>query len=197
VDIQLSPARLHLVLQRVAEEPFEPESVADVPLVRFAAYTAHQRVFGWVRLRADRLTDLLNDHDELHLADVELQGLPNGLIGTVDEVLIRRHDLVAVQASGPRGDEARRLATRTHPIAMQSGNYLICGYLHAPPGTDPIESVRTRPAMVPLTFATIEYWLHGKREHQSVGTIVVNRDALDWVRVVSHEDLIEGQLRPE
>lgn len=188
---------MQLVLQRTAEEVFEPDAVPDAPLVRFAAYGVHQRVFGWVRLHADRLTDLLNAHDELQLVDVELESFANGLTGTVDEVVIRRRDLIAVQASGPRGVEGRRLTTRTHPIAIQSGNYLIGGYLHVPPGAKPIDSVWERPAMIPLTDALIEYWLHGKRAHQAIGTIVVNRDLADWIRVVTHEDLLEGQLRPE
>jgi hypothetical protein len=194
--LQPPRGRLELVLQRTPEEVFEPDAVHDAPLVRFAAYGAHQRVFGWVRLDADRLTDLLNAHDELGLLDVELEHLPNGLIGTVDEVIIRRSDLVAVHARGPRGDETRRHTTRTHPLAIKSGNYLIGGYLHVPPGTDPLKSANERPPMIPLTDALIEYWVQGKRQHQSTGTIVVNRDAADWIQVVTHDDLIEGLLRP-
>jgi hypothetical protein len=188
--------RLQLVLQRTAEEVFEPDAVSDAPLVRFAAYGAHQRVFGWVPLDADRLTDLLNAHDELSLLDVELEHLPNGLIGAVDEVVIHRSDLVAVHARGPRGDAALRRAMRTYPLAIKSGNYLIGGYIHVPPGTDPLASANERPPMIPLTDALIEYWVHGKRQHQSTGTIVVNRDAADWIQVVTHDDLIEGLLRP-
>ena len=197
MQLQSPPGRLQLLLQRTAEEVFEPDAAPDAPFVRFAAYSAHQRVFGWVRLQADRLTDLLNAHDELHLMDVELESLTDGLVGMVDEVVIHRRDLIAVQASEPRGNVARRQATRTHPIAVQSGNYLISGYLHVPPGVEPVESAKARPAMIPLTDALIEYWVHGKREHQSIGTIVFNRDAADWMRIVSHEDLIEGLLRPE
>jgi hypothetical protein len=194
--LQPPPGRLELVLQRTPEEVFEPDAVSDAPLVRFAAYGAHQRVFGWVSLDADRLTDLLNAHDELCLLDVELEHLPNGLIGTVDEVIIHRSDLVAVHASGPRGDETRRRTTRTHPLAIKSGNYLIGGYIHVPPGVDPLASAHERPPMIPLTDALIEYWVQGKRQHQSIGTIVVNRDAADWIQVVTHDDLIEGLLRP-
>jgi len=197
MQLQSPSSRLQLVLQRTAEEVFEPDAVSDAPLVRFVAYGKHRRVFGWVRLHADRLTDLLNAHDELHLVDVELESLSSGLRGTVDEVIMHRRDLVAVQASGPRGAEARRQLTRTHPIAIQSGNYLIGGYLHVRPGADPLESAQERPPMIPLTDALIEYWVRGKREHQSIGTIVVNRDLADWIRVVTSEDLIEGLLRPE
>ncbi len=197
MQLQSPPGRLQLLLQRTAEEVFEPDAVPDAPFVRFAAYGVHERVFGWVRLHEDRLTDLLNAHDELRLLEVELETLATGLRGTVDEVIIHRRDLIAVQAHGPRGDANRRRATQSHPLAVQSGNYLISGYLHAPPGADPITSVRERPPMVPLTDALIEYWVHGRREHQAIGTIVFNRDAADWIRVVTHDDLIEGLLRPE
>ncbi|MEX1169858.1 MAG: hypothetical protein WEE50_06930 [Chloroflexota bacterium] len=193
----MPPSRLQLVMERSDEEIFEPGAISEVPLIRFAAYVASQRVFGWVRLDADRLTDLLNAHDELHLFEVGLESLPNGWPGTVDEVVIHRRDLIAVHASGPRGNTGRRQATQTHPIAIQSGSYLIGGYLHVPPGMDPIASTRSRPAMIPLTDALIEFWAHGRREHQSIGTIIVNRDRADWIRVVTHDDLIEGLLRPE
>ncbi|MEO8229702.1 MAG: hypothetical protein ABI628_08065 [Chloroflexota bacterium] len=188
--------RLLLVLQPTAEEVFEPDGVADAPLVHFIAYGVHQRVFGWVRLREDRLTDLLNAHEELHLAEVEIESLDDGITKAVDEIILHRRELIAVHATGPRGDPALRHRTRTHPMAIQSGNYLIAGHVHADPGADPIVSVGVRPAMLPLTDAWIEYWSGGERKHQSTGTIVVNRDGADWIRVVTDEDLIDGVLRP-
>ncbi len=187
-----SSGRLFLILQPTPEEVFEPDSVSDAPLVRFIAYGLHERVFGWVRLRADRLTDLLNMHEELHLAEVEIEDLEDGITKSVDEVLIHRRDLVAVHATGPRGDLSLHHRTRTHPVAIQSGNYLIAGHLHADPGADPIESLAGRPVMVPLTDAWIEYWSGGVRKYQSTGTIVVNRHYADWLQVVTDEDLIEG-----
>lgn len=191
------PGQLQLVLQQTAEEVFEPDAVTDDPFVRFAAYVASHRVFGYIRMHEDRLTDLLNAHEEIRLLDVGLEGLPNGRLGTIDEVVIHRRELVAVQASGPRGDARQRKATRPHPIAIRAGSYLIAGYLHVPPGIDPAVDAATRPPMIPITDAAIEYWIHGKREHQATGTIIVNRDAADWIRVVSHDDLIEGTLRLE
>jgi hypothetical protein len=192
---QTPPDRLHFILQRTPEEVFEPDFVSDVPLVRFVAFGRHHRVFGWVRLRADRLTDLLNTHEELLLTDVEIESLEDRVTRSVDEVLIRCSELIAVHASKPRGDEARRRLTRTHPIAIQSGNYLIGGYLHAPPGSDPIASMGERPLMVPLTDAWIEYWSGGERTKQSSGTIIVNREQVDWMRVVTDEDLFSDLLR--
>ncbi len=188
--------RLRVALQPTSEEVFEPDAVSETPLVRFVAYGVDQRVFGWVRLRADRLTDLLNAHEELHLADVEIEALVDGITWSAEEVVINCRELVAVLASGPRGDLARRQRTRSHPIAIQTGNYLIGGRLHTDPEADPIMSIDARPSMVPLTDAWIEYWSGGELKHQSTGTIIVNRDAADSIRVVTDEDLIEDGLRP-
>ena len=190
------PDRLHFVLKRTSEDVFEPDYVSDVPLVQFVAFGRDHRVFGWIRLKADRLTDLLNAHEELLLTDVEIESLEDGAMRSVDEVLIRCSELIAVHASGPRGDGQRRRRTRAHAIAIQSGNYLIGGYLHAPPGSDPIATVGERPLMVPLTNAWIEYWSGADRTTQAIGTIIVNREQVDWMRVVADEDLFGGLLRP-
>jgi hypothetical protein len=193
----MSPsARLHLDLQPTSEEVFEPDSVSDVPLVRFIAYGDRHRIFGWLQLRADRLTDLLDAHDEVHLTDVRIENLDDGVAPSVDEILIGRRELVAVQATGPRGDSARRHQTRRHPIAVESGDYRIAGYLHADPGLDPLASIAARRAMVPLTDAWIEYWSGGELKHRSSGTIIVNREKADRIRVVTEEDLVGGERRP-
>lgn len=196
MDPETPPACLHVLMQRLPEEIYEPDSVSEAPLVRFVAYARQHRVSGWVRLHSDRLTDLLNAHEELLLTDVELEPLPDGDARSVDRVLIDRTDLVAVHASGPRGDAALRRRTRTHALAIQVGHYLIGGHLHAPPGSDPIDSLRDRPAMVPLTDAWIEYWSGDLRTRHAIGTLIVNRLQADWIRVVTDDDLLEGVLRP-
>jgi len=193
---QTPPDRLHFVLQRTPEDVFEPDYVSDVPLVQFVAFGREHRAFGWIRLSADRLTDLLNTHEELLLTDVEIESLEDGAMRSVDEVLIRCSELIAVHASGPRGDGQRRQPTRAHALAIQSGKYLMGGYLHAPPGSDPIANLGERPLMVPLTDAWIEYWSGTDRTTQSIGTIIVNREHVDWMRVVTDEDLFGGLLRP-
>ena len=190
------PDSLHVDLQRLPEEIFEPDSVSEAPLVRFVAYARHHLVFGWVRLQADRLTDLINAHDSLLLTDVQIEALEGGEPRSEARVLIAGDDLIAVHASGPRGDAALRRRTRSHAVALQAGHYLIGGHLHVEPGGEPLTSLRERPAMVPLTDAWIEYWSGGIRVKQAIGTIIVNRHQADWIRVVSDEDLVDGTLRP-
>ncbi len=181
--------RLHLLLQPTQEEVFEPDAVSDPPLIRFIAYGRHHQVFGWVRLRADRLTDLLNAYGELHLADAEFESFDDGMGRSVDDIIIHRRELVAVHATGPRGDSALRQDTESHPIAVQSGNYRIGGHLHTDPGADPISTIGDRPAMLPLTEAWIEYWSGGERRHKSTGMIIVNREEADWIRLASGEEV--------
>jgi hypothetical protein len=189
--------RLHFLLQRTDEVVHEPDSVGEAPLVRFVAYAPEHRLFGWVHLHAERLTDLLNTHDELELSDVEIESLEDGRTRVADGIRIDVGELIAVQASGPRGDPTLRHRTRTHPLAIQSGHYLIGGHLHADPGVEPIESFRERPGMVPLTDAWIEYWSGGAPSKSAVGTIIVNRHAVEWVRPVTDDELLDGMLRHE
>ena len=189
-------ARLHLDLQPTSEEVFEPDAVADSPIIRFVAYGDRHRVFGWIQLRADRLTDMLDAHQALHLTDVRIERLDDGTTPSMDEIIISRRELVAVQATGPQGDASRRRPTRRHPIAVESGDYRIAGYLHADPGVDPMASIAARPAMVPLTDARIEYWAGGELRHRSEGTIIVNRDKADRIWVVAEEEVADARRRP-
>ena len=74
----LPVGRVDIELSRTGEEVFEPDAVAEFPLVRFVAYLDDRHVFGWVRLTADRLTDLLNAHDEICLAEAQVERLDAG-----------------------------------------------------------------------------------------------------------------------
>lgn len=197
MDREGRDSRLHFILQRTPEEVFEPDSVGEAPLVRFVAYAGEHRLFGWVHLRAERLTDLLNTHRELELSDVEIESLEDGRVRAVDRVVVDVHELVAVHASGPRGAASLRHRTRSHPIALQCGSYLIGGHLHVEPGLDPVHSFRERPGMVPLTDAWIEHWSGGQRTRHAIGTIIANRAAVDWVRAVTDEELLDGAIQPQ
>jgi hypothetical protein len=188
------PSRLCLVLERVSEEVHEPEFVATLPVLGFEAFVPGSRVFGWVRLDADRLTDMLNAHEELHLVNILVENLDGGATVTADEAIVRRSELVAVRASGPRGDASRREPTRTHPVLVESGSYLIGGHLHAPPGADPMVRILGREPMVPLTAAWIAYRPGADLRRDHVGTIIVNRELVTSVRRVTEQDLADAGL---
>src|SRR5439155_24254916 len=94
-----------------------------------------------------------------------------------------------------RANEHQPRGTRNPRVAVQARHYMIGGYVDAGPGVDPIGSLRERPPMIPLTEAWIEYWSGGQRKRQWVGTLVVNRDLTDSIRLVTEDDLSFGRLR--
>lgn len=158
--------------------------------VEFVAYGEDCVLSGMVRLASDRLTDMLNDHDEYELVDVLVEGLTGDHAVEVREVLVRRDELLLVHATGPRGNLDRRHRTRPHPVAVQLGPYQVRGYLHALPGTDPVQAIRRRKPMVPLTDAWIEFGTAAARQRRRVGTVVINRQQIDWI-VPAIDDEIE------
>jgi len=185
---------LRLVLRRGGSDdddglpPPEPEE-AQAANVEFVAYAEDCLLSGHVRLDADRLTDLLNAHEEYVLVDALVESLADSHALEVKEVLVLRDELFLVHAVGPRGDPARRQRTRQHPIAMQLGPYHVRGYFHALPGTDPIAALRRRKAMVPITEAWVEYQSGSIRQRRRVSTVVVNREQLDWVVEAKDEEV--------
>lgn len=187
--------RLRVVFGRSAERA----DLADGPAVdvvrsaqhvEFVAYGEDCLLSGIVRLASDRLTDMLNEHDEYLLVDVLVESLAGERAVEVSEVLVQRDELYLVHAAGPRGNQDRRHRTRSHPVAIQMGPYHVRGYLHALPGTDPVQAMRRRQAMVPLTDAWIEFPMAAGRERRRVGTVVVNREQVDWV-VPAIDDEVE------
>ena len=187
--------RLRLVLRREPESLAPSSSVTSVSTgpqreVEFIAYGEDCLLSGYVTLAADRLTDLLNDYEEVELVDVFLQDLGTGTGIQVAEVIVMRDELLMVHAIGPRGDRGRRTRTRQHPVAIQVGPYQVRGYLHALPGSDPITSFRRRRPMVPITDAWIEYVAGNTRQRRRVGTLIVNRHMVDWV-VEAIDDEVE------
>jgi hypothetical protein len=173
----MKPATLSIVLEPRAEEIHEPEFSAYAPLVRFEAFLAAQRMFGWVRLEADRLTDLLNSHDLVELTNVLVEESRDGATILTDETSIPRSEIVAVVASGPRGDPSQRVETETHPVRVEAGAYRIGGLLHVQTGDDPAERFAQGGPMVPLTQAWLQYpWAEGARR-DARATVIVNRRA--------------------
>ena len=171
----------HSIQSAEPVEPPLPDRAPATRLVDFVAYAEDCVLAGTVRMAADRLTDMLNAQEEYLLVDVLVEVLTDERAVEVAEVLVRRDELLLVHAAGPRGDLDRRHRTRSHPVAIQTGPYHIRGYLHAMPGADPVKAIRRREPMVPLTDAWIEFSLDGDRQRRRVGTVVVNRELIDWI----------------
>jgi hypothetical protein len=184
--IQDAGRRLLFAFQRPETAPGDAGAAGDLdrsrhPMVDFVAYADDCVLSGRVRLSAERMTDLLNEHEEIQLVDVMVQRLRDAGALEAAEILVRRDEILFVHAAGPRGEAGRRRRTLLHPLAMQLGPYQIRGYLHALPGSPPLVAIRSRQPMVPLTDAWIEYDDGSMHHGHRVGAIVVNRDRIDWI----------------
>jgi hypothetical protein len=175
--------RLRLVLRQpgLSRAAWSQDS-ADLPEVEFVAYSTSERLSGRVRLDSARLTDMLNSHLEFVLVDALAERLPEGGSMVVPEILVARHELALVRVGGPRGDRALRIPTTKHRLVMRSGRYLVAGRLHSRFGQDPLAALRARDPMVPLTDASILFRVGHDIVEEPAGTIVVNRDLVEWVR---------------
>jgi hypothetical protein len=167
-----------------------PEPVpATLHEVEFVAYGDDCMLYGHMRLSGDRLTDMLNAYEEYILVDVLAESLSDGTVVETREIVVARDELLAVEASGPRGNGERRLRTRQHPMGLKAGPYLVQGYLHAQLGVDPLVSVRRGGPMVPLTQASIAYTSGGLRKLREATTLLVNRERTDWIAPAEDEDM--------
>jgi hypothetical protein len=158
-------------------------------LTDFVAYASDSIVTGLVRLDAHRLTDLLNDTDELELVEVLSLGLDGG-VAEADRVVVERTELIAVKAGNPRGSATLRHHTRQVAVTAGAGRYLMHGYIHGRPGADPMLHISRRPPMVPLTDATIVYETGHGRQVDHASTLIINRDVADWIRPARDADLV-------
>jgi hypothetical protein len=176
-------SRLRLVLRQPGlARAVGAVDASDLPEVEFVAYSTSERLSGRIRLDAARLTDMLNAHREYVLVDALAERLPEGGSMVVPEILIRRHELALVRVGGPRGDRSLRIPTAKHRLVLRSGRYLIAGRLHHNHGEDPLAALRRREPMVPLTDASIMFRVRVDIVEEPAGTVVVNRDLVEWVR---------------
>jgi hypothetical protein len=157
--------------------------------VEFSAYTEDCRIFAFVQLASERLSDALNADDEFRLQSVLLIALEDNRAVELRELVVARDELVVVRASGPRGNAARRIRTRPSPVAVKVGGYLVRGYVHVPPGADPLRRLRTNRPLVPMTEAWIEYTAAGVEHRARVGPVIVNTTFLDWAERATDTDV--------
>ena len=163
--------------------------------VEFVAYGADCILSGRTVLDGDRLTDMLNDHDEYALVGVMVERFDGGEPLEVAEIVVPRSEIWLVHASGPRGNDERRHRMSQQHVAIKMGPYSVRGFYHALPGTDPVTAIGRRQPMVPLTGARIEYTIDGEPREVLVDTLIVNRDQMEWVEPLE-PDRIDFPVHP-
>jgi len=149
--------------------------------IDFMAFAADCTVTGKMTMFGERLTDFLNGQERFRVHHLECESLEDGHRAAVDSMSLERNDLLAVVATGPRGNEKQRVTLQTNRLQVSIGPYLILGRIHTKPGVDAVASVMKRDPMIPLTHATIAYEVAGSIVARDLPTIIVNRLLVDWI----------------
>ena len=168
---------------------------AASPLIDFSAWAEDCRLFGTLALDGDRLGDMLNLFEELVLIDVRAQGLGGGPISEIPELAISRDDILIAEASGPRGDPARRRHMQAVPITVYLGDFRVRGDIHVSPGADPVGAMSRRAPMIALTDAQVTYRDSVERLSGTAdATVLFNRHLLTRVDVAgSYSPRVDNQ----
>ncbi len=147
-------------------------------------YTTESRIVGWVAAGGERVTDLLNHHDQLRLwrpapGPLEETGLPtqqtphpgeqNGEWQSVPAATV----LLAMPPEW-RSSRQLRLHRRLRRVAMTVGPFSVTGNLHLHPGVEPGPHLLARgPSFMPLTDAYLLHVDEPPFEHV-VSVVIVN-----------------------
>lgn len=179
------PRRIRFAFSRPGSATEPDDAAQDLgEEVDFVAYGEDCILSGRTRLDGDRLSDMLNEHDEFALSGVTVERFDGGPPLEVTDVVVPRDELWLVHATGPRGNAGRRHRTSQQHVALKMGPFSVRGFYHALPGTDPVTAIRRRKAMVPLTSVRIEYSIGNEARKVRVDTVIVNRDQIDWIEAV-------------
>jgi hypothetical protein len=151
-------------------------------LIPFIGYALSRRFIGYVECEGGRLSDLLNRLDSVVIREAFVESFEDDTVTNLGDGEVERSILYAVEASGDRGEGARRIHTVRHRLQVQLGPYTALGLLHALPGQMPLPHLHSRGPMIPLSDATLGFTSRGTMNLRDVGTLIINRDLLDWVR---------------
>ncbi len=151
-------------------------------LIPFVGYALSRRFIGYVECEGERLTDLLNRADCIVVREAFVESFDDDTVSNLGDGEVDRSILYAVEAGDGHGDGVRRIHTVRHRLQVQLGPYSALGLLHASAGQMPLPYLSSRGPMVPLSDATLGFSRRGVTHLRDVGTLIVNRDLLDWVR---------------
>lgn len=160
--------------------PVSADPPASDRKIDFIAYATDCVVAGRVVLETERLAELLRGQDEYDLEAVSLEVLADDRVVELDTAKVFREDLCVVAGTGPRGNPARRVRTRPHPVRARVGPYDVLGYVHAMPTADVLGGVHRRP-IIPVTLGSIRYLRGDEPIQRAHAAMLVNRDRIDWI----------------
>lgn len=161
----------------------EKAALALAPeLAPIELYTADARIVGWIAANGRRVTDLLNEQDELRLwqpkpgpVDPTPQQLWNGIGDDGDEwQSLLTETMILAMPPEWRASRQLRLHKRLRRVTLTAGPFSVTGNLHLHPGIEVGPHLLTRgQRFLPLTDAYILHNAEPRFEHV-VSVVIVN-----------------------
>ena len=156
--------------------------------VDLIAFTADRRISGTIPLADDRLSDMLNSVPRIVMRNATVQDLVADAVPRTADVTLSVGSIVAVVATGRRGNEMRRHRTDLRLARVGVVRFVVTGSLHVPAGSvdpmasnDPAVVLAGRDVLVPLTDSTIAYDLGREKVTEAHATILINRAHATWI----------------
>jgi hypothetical protein len=156
--------------------------------VDLVAFTADRRISGTIPLADDRLSDMLNSVPRIVMRNATVLDLVADAVPRTVDVTLAVGAIVAVVATGRRGNEMRRHRTDLRLARVGVVRFVVTGSLHLPVGSiDPLASndpsvvLAGRDVLVPLTDATIAYDVGRGPVSETHETILINRAHATWI----------------
>jgi hypothetical protein len=148
----------------------------------FIAYSIGRRYIGHVDCGGNRLVDLFNAGGSVVIRDAYVESFEDDTVSHVGDVTVDRSILYAIEADFRRGDEARAIHAERRRIHVRFGPYSALGLL--PDASDQLvlPLFESGGPMIRLSDATIGYAGGGVPHLRDVGSLIVNRELMDWVR---------------
>lgn len=162
--------------------------------IGFQGYAGDCTITGKIEVNEARLSDALDRMDQLAIHDATLHSLGGAQAMYAGEMVLRRDDLFAVEASGELPtNEQRRVRTVRHALRLKLGPYVCYGEMHALPGVAPLRTILVRRTMVPLTNCLLRFRRGETDEFRRLPMLIVNGRLIDHVEETTTEEL-ENEL---
>lgn len=143
-------------------------------------FTADSRIVAWIETRGQRVTDLLNEHDELRLwrpapgsGPADASSPPPGP-DDGDWQVVATESLVLAMPPEWRTNRQLRIHRKLRRVAVETGDFSVTGNAHLALGSEPGMWMITRGArFMPLTDAHILHRGDPPFEHV-VSVVIIN-----------------------
>ncbi len=156
-------------------------------LVPFIAYALNRRFIGYLECEGEKIVDVLNRSETILVRDAFVENFEDDTVINLGDGVIDRAVVYAVESNGTSGANGRTIHTVRHRLQVQMGPYVALGLLHDANGQQPLPYLGSRGPMTPLTDATLGFNCRGQLTLRDVGSLVVNRELVDWVRAAEDE----------